>query len=161
MTCPLCQKIGSYGESHADDLVAELPHSIVFLGPWQYYEGYCIVTARQHYSELFELSQPLRHELMDEVARVAQAIHTVVQPRKINYEWLGNQVPHLHWHLFPRQISDPHHQQAAWLDIAAAEQDATHQAQWQHCARGKATLIRQLQEALKLTRKDTGSTIMK
>jgi diadenosine tetraphosphate (Ap4A) HIT family hydrolase len=148
MTCLLCQKIASCRTTHADELIVELSHSVVFLGPWQYYEGYCIVTARQHYTELFQLPPTVRHELMDEVARVAQAIHTVVQPRKINYEWLGNQVPHLHWHLFPRQASDPHHLQAAWLDIASAEQDVTRKDQWQHCARGKETLIRQLQEAI-------------
>lgn len=95
MSCPLCHKIEQH-QSH--DVVAVFEHSIVFLGPWQYYEGYCIVTARKHYTELFELSTDARHSLIDEVARTAKAIHDVVKPRKINYEWLGNQVPHLHWH---------------------------------------------------------------
>ena len=29
------------------------------------------------------------------------------RPHKLNYELLGNQVPHLHWHLFPRSPDDP------------------------------------------------------
>ncbi|HQR42734.1 MAG TPA: HIT family protein [Gemmatales bacterium] len=149
MTCPLCEKIEHYRQKHAAELVAEFHESVVFLGPWQYYEGYCIVTARQHYTELFEMSAFARHALMDEVARVAKAIHAVVKPRKINYEWLGNQVPHLHWHLFPRQQSDPHHLQAAWLDIALAEKDVALKERWQECQRGRAKLIGELQAALK------------
>lgn len=145
MPCPLCHKIEEY-QSH--DVVAVFEHSIVFLGPWQYYEGYCIVTARQHYTELFELSIEVRHALMDEVARTAKAIYDVVKPRKINYEWLGNQVPHLHWHLFPRKVIDPNHLQAAWLDIAEAEKDAVKKEHWMHCAQGKAQLIQELQRAL-------------
>lgn len=150
--CPLCAKIEQYREKHADELVWEFAESVVFLGPWQYYEGYCIVTARSHCTELFELSEQSRHTLMDEVASMAKAIHAVVKPRKINYEWLGNQVPHLHWHLFPRQGSDPSHLQAAWLDIAAAERDASKKSEWQHCKRGKAELIRELRQALQLTK---------
>ncbi len=145
MPCSLCHKIEHY-QSH--DVVALLEHSIVFLGPWQYYEGYCIVTAKQHYTELFELSNDVRHTLMDEVARTAKAIYDVVQPRKINYEWLGNQVPHLHWHLFPRQLNDPNHLQAVWLDIAEAEKDAGRKNLWQQCSRGKDQLMREIQKAL-------------
>lgn len=146
MTCVLCEKIDQY---HAHDVVAVLEHSIVFLGPWQYYEGYCIVTAKQHFCELYDLSTDLRHALMDEVAYTAKAIHDVVNPRKINYEWLGNQVPHLHWHLFPRQQNDPNHLQAVWLDIAQAEKDANKKNMWQQCSRGKDRLIRDLHMALK------------
>ena len=30
-----------------------------------------------------------------------------VRPRKMNYEALGNSVPHLHWWLTPRHTDDP------------------------------------------------------
>ena len=50
-------------------------------------------------------------------------METAFRPRKLNYELLGNQVPHLHWHLFPRYESDPRHLQAVWLDLARADAD--------------------------------------
>jgi diadenosine tetraphosphate (Ap4A) HIT family hydrolase len=38
---------------------------------------------------------------------VAEAVSSVVSPIKMNYEVHGNTLPHLHLHLFPRQIDDP------------------------------------------------------
>ena len=48
---------------------------------------------------------------------LAQAIDLCFQPRKMNYEALGNQVAHLHWHLFPRRHDDPETLKAVWLAI--------------------------------------------
>jgi hypothetical protein len=42
-----------------------------------------------------------------EVSRVAEALARVFRPVKMNYELLGNQVPHIHWHLVPRLPTDP------------------------------------------------------
>src|SRR3954451_6542418 len=104
--CPLCTKIAHLDQLPADELVWKFPLSVVTLGPWQYYEGYCVVVARTHVTELFDLSAADRAAILEEVALTARAIHRVVRPRKINYEWLGNQVPHMHWHLFPRQEAE-------------------------------------------------------
>ena len=54
---------------------------------------------------------------------LGRAIAAAFRPRKLNYELLGNQVPHLHWHLIPRYESDPNHLRAAWVDVARAETD--------------------------------------
>lgn len=143
--CILCDKIKNAKTQHAEELVWEFKETIGFLGPWQFYEGYCIVTAKRHFTELYQPSTEQRHTIIDEVAHVAKAIQAVVKPRKINYEWLGNQVPHMHWHLFPRQQRDPNHLHAVWLDIAAAEKDAKKKQQWQHCARGRSALLIALQ----------------
>ena len=35
-------------------------------------------------------------------------------PRKINYELLGNQTPHIHWHVIPRLADDPAPLEAVW-----------------------------------------------
>jgi diadenosine tetraphosphate (Ap4A) HIT family hydrolase len=42
----------------------------------------------------------------------------------MNYELLGNQVPHLHWHLFPRYADDPDRLKPVWLALDQAERDA-------------------------------------
>lgn len=140
--CSLCQKIADFQQQHAEELVWEFATTVVFLGPWQYYEGYCVVTAKSHFTELFEMCPQDRRTMMDEVALTAQAIHAVMKPRKINYEWLGNQVPHLHWHLFPRQHNDPNHLQAVWLDIAKTEADAELKKKWQTSVRGRPGIIK-------------------
>jgi len=33
---------------------------------------------------------------------------------KMNYELLGNLLPHIHWHLVPRRHDDPIPQQPVW-----------------------------------------------
>ena len=45
--------------------------------------------------------------LMEEVNLVAKAVAQVYEARKINYELLGNQLPHIHWHVIPRLAGDP------------------------------------------------------
>jgi diadenosine tetraphosphate (Ap4A) HIT family hydrolase len=42
-----------------------------------------------------------------EVLHAARAIETVFEPVKMNYDILGNSVPHLHVHLVPRYADDP------------------------------------------------------
>ena len=36
------------------------------------------------------------------------------RPVKVNYGLLGNQLPHLHWHVIPRLAGDPAPRDAAW-----------------------------------------------
>jgi diadenosine tetraphosphate (Ap4A) HIT family hydrolase len=93
------------------------------LGPWQYYTGYCILIAKKHATELSQLEPIDRSAFLAEMAALAQALELAFSPRKLNYELLGNQVPHLHWHLFPRYESDPEKLQAVWLAIHRAEAD--------------------------------------
>ena len=38
---------------------------------------------------------------------MAEAAFKAFQPKKMNYELLGNADNHLHWHLFPRYETDP------------------------------------------------------
>jgi diadenosine tetraphosphate (Ap4A) HIT family hydrolase len=39
----------------------------------------------------------------------------------MNYEMLGNQTPHLHWHLIPRYQGDPDAAHPIWLAIERAK----------------------------------------
>jgi diadenosine tetraphosphate (Ap4A) HIT family hydrolase len=147
-SCPLCDKVFHYQALSAGELVWEFGHSIAFLGPWQYYPGYCIVVARKHITELFEISSAERSALMDEVAEMAEAIHQIVKPRKINYEWLGNQVPHMHWHLFPRQENDPNKLKAVWVELEDIESNPEKKARMEFCERGRDKLIQRLRGCL-------------
>ncbi len=62
------------------------------------------------------------------MALLAEAIENCFRPHKLNYELLGNQVPHLHWHLFPRSADDPDRLQPVWFALERAKTDAAEQA---------------------------------
>src|SRR6058998_2512943 len=112
--CSLCDKLARL-DSLPDEVVARFRHSVVLLGPWQYHTGYCILVARRHVAELHHLPADERGPFLDELCRLSAALETTFQPHKLNVESLGNQVPHLHWHLFPRRADDPDRLKPVWL----------------------------------------------
>ena len=121
--CPFCAKLAAPGLLPDDELVWTFPHSLVLLGPWQFYHGYCLVVSRTHARELGDLPDAERRAFLDEMCLVARAIGQAFSPHKLNYELLGNQVPHLHWHLFARSSDDPARLAPVWLALDAAERD--------------------------------------
>ena len=48
--------------------------------------------------------------------RVARRLAELFRPDKINYELLGNMVPHMHWHLVPRFTDDPLWPRPIWSE---------------------------------------------
>ncbi len=100
--CPMCHR----WEDDTDLRIIELTHSCVVLNRDQFFPGYTLLFTKQHVTELFHLVPEVRSGLMEEVSLVAQALQTVFAPTKINYELLGNMVPHIHWHIVPRFSSD-------------------------------------------------------
>jgi diadenosine tetraphosphate (Ap4A) HIT family hydrolase len=102
--CVMCDR---YAASGGPLHVADLALSRVFLHEDQFFPGYVLLVLRRHATELYELTAAERATLMEEVSRVAEAVARVFRPVKMNYELLGNQVPHIHWHLVPRLATDP------------------------------------------------------
>ncbi len=96
--CPMCRR----WDDDRDLRITELEHSFVVLNRDQFFPGYTLLFTKRHVSELFHLNPAVRAGLIEEVSAVAQALHVQFQPDKINYELLGNMVPHIHWHLVPR-----------------------------------------------------------
>jgi diadenosine tetraphosphate (Ap4A) HIT family hydrolase len=45
---------------------------------------------------------------------MAQALAREFGAVKVNYALLGNQLPHIHWHLIPRGSHDPAPREAVW-----------------------------------------------
>jgi diadenosine tetraphosphate (Ap4A) HIT family hydrolase len=54
-----------------------------------------------------ELTEEETTSYWRELRLVAAAIEDVMRPVKMNYNLLGNSVPHLHTHIIPRYADDP------------------------------------------------------
>lgn len=147
-SCPLCDKLQHLRELPAEELVWQFPHSVAFLGPWQYYTGYCVLVARTHHTELHHLPSEVRAAFLEEMVTLGRAIETAFKPRKLNCESLGNQAPHLHWHLFPRRHDDPETLKPAWIALDRAEQDASEKQRLQSAALTRPEIVSRLQIAL-------------
>jgi diadenosine tetraphosphate (Ap4A) HIT family hydrolase len=61
----------------------------------------------RHVVEPTELSDAEAAAYGREVLRVARALEAAFAPIKLNYDVLGNSVPHLHTHIVPRYADDP------------------------------------------------------
>jgi diadenosine tetraphosphate (Ap4A) HIT family hydrolase len=108
--CPACR--GSWPAEA--DWIADLGGSRVYLHADQFFAGWTILVWKQHVTELFDLSGADRGRMIEEVSGVAAAVAAVFRPLKVNYGLLGNQLPHLHWHVIPRLAGDPAPREAAW-----------------------------------------------
>lgn len=82
--------------------ICELESSKVYLFKEQSHLGRVIVAHKKHVSELVELSQEEIHLYFDEVAKVANVLHKLFQPEKVNYGAYGDTGHHLHFHLVPK-----------------------------------------------------------
>jgi len=81
--------------------------SVAKLNPDQAFEGYTFLTLKWHEEELYKLADKDRKQFLEDMSLVANALSKTFKPDKMNYELLGNSMPHLHWHLVPRYTSDP------------------------------------------------------
>lgn len=110
--CPMCSR----WHDDADLQIMEFTTSYLVLNRDQFFPGYCLLFAKQHQTELFHLDQQVRQEMLEEVTRVAAVLSRTFKADKINYELLGNMVPHIHWHIVPRHQSDPLWPRPIWAE---------------------------------------------
>ena len=96
------------------------------------YPGYLRVIWHRHVAEMTDIDALCRLHMMRTVFQLEHLQRTLLQPAKINLASLGNQVPHLHWHLIPRWHADPCFPDAIW---APERHDAQRASAWQaRCA---------------------------
>ena len=117
MTCRNCSEIEAIEAGTHGYAIARLASGYVWLNPTQYHRGAVFYVARRCVAELFELEAATRVEHLMEMAAVAATVQRTVSARKMNYEALGNGVPHLHWWLTPRHHDDPRPSGPIWEDL--------------------------------------------
>ncbi len=106
--CPLCEQEGG------EVLWRNTELRVVHTDEETLYPGLCRVIWNAHVAEFSDLTATQRHMLMDVVTCVEHVMRTMLAPTKMNLASLGNQVPHLHWHLIPRYSDDAHFPQPIW-----------------------------------------------
>ncbi len=114
--CLACQRIAAIRAGTNPAFIAELRESFAVLADHQPYEGWCILLLKEHAEHLHLIEPSRRLALAEDVGRVADAIARAFRPRRINYECLGNQMAHVHWHVIPRYAApiDPDPLNVIW-----------------------------------------------
>lgn len=105
--CPLCETPGG-------ELVWQTPLLRIILVNDPDYPGFCRVILSRHVAEMTDLGADERKQLMEVVYTVETVLRREFAPDKINLASLGNQVPHLHWHIIPRWADDRHFPNPVW-----------------------------------------------
>jgi diadenosine tetraphosphate (Ap4A) HIT family hydrolase len=154
--CQFCKAVTNPIAAWGENLIWRFPYSFAVLGPWQYFTGYCMLISREHASELSHLGAN-RSAFLNEMACLAEAIENCFHPHKLNYELLGNQVPHLHWHLFPRSADDPNRLRPVWFALERADTDNNEKLRLRTGKVSPVEAVARLQDWLKNTPGITGN----
>ena len=106
--CPLCADLAADVRANAHvHTVADLEVSRLWLATNQAVPGYCILVARRHVREPYELPPAEQAAYFRDLLRAGRALEHAFGAVKMNFEILGNALPHLHCHIKPRYYGDP------------------------------------------------------
>jgi diadenosine tetraphosphate (Ap4A) HIT family hydrolase len=106
-TCPMCADLMRSEEINQHGVtVAALRMGVLRLAANQYAPGYSVFLCKHHVREPYELPPEEYALYFDDLMRIGRALEQVYQPAKLNFQILGNAVPHLHCHIIPRYYGD-------------------------------------------------------
>ncbi len=108
--CPACTGQWPSGAQR----IADCGSSVAYLHEDQFFPGWTFLVLKRHATEMWQLEPAERAALIEEVTRVARALGAAFGAAKLNYELLGNQIAHIHWHLIPRLAGDPAPKVPVW-----------------------------------------------
>ena len=94
------------------------------LSPWR--DGTVAAWNGRHVAEPTQLRDDEAVGFWTETLRVGRAVEQGFEHAKMNYQTLGNSVPHLHTHIVPRPLLDPApHAPLPWSYLDQGRQDDT------------------------------------
>ena len=106
--CPLCRPKG-------ETVLWQDARLRIILAGEPDYPAFCRVIWKTHVKEMTDLAEADSSHLLRAVLVVEQVLREMLRPDKINLASLGNQVPHLHWHVIPRFMDDAHFPDPVWM----------------------------------------------
>jgi diadenosine tetraphosphate (Ap4A) HIT family hydrolase len=119
--CPLCEAARAATAGSHRSFVTALTETYALLSDNQCPRGWCVLILKSHEEHLADLDPDRQLRIFRDVARMASAIRAVFPtsgkgggPPRLNYECLGNLVPHIHWHIIPRHADDPDPTKPVW-----------------------------------------------
>ena len=106
--CPLCRDLAAgTAPNQYRHVVADLSTSQLWLAANQSVLGYCVLVHRRHVREPYDLPRDERAAFFEDMSLAGAALERTFGAVKMNFEILGNAVPHLHCHIKPRYYGDP------------------------------------------------------
>jgi len=89
-------------------IIEESEHTVTVINPWQFEIGQCCVITRRHVATLLDLSDQECRAVLISARRIAEALDKAFAPLGIltfqnNGVYSGQEVPHFHFHVVPRQ----------------------------------------------------------
>lgn len=94
-------------------IIYEDESTLAFMDLRQSNEGHVLVVPRKHVEQIYDLDYDTAAALAGTVCKVARAVRRVYAPDGLSI-WQSNgpaafqEVPHVHWHVFPRYKDDGH-----------------------------------------------------
>lgn len=130
--CELCEGIA--GREEKWGVIDESDLTLTVINPWQFEVGQCCVITRRHVATLLDLSEEESSAIIISAKRVAHALVETYSPLGIltfqnNGVYSGQETPHFHFHVVPRQpgsdwgIGPP---QLATFEAAGRPRGTTH-----------------------------------
>ena len=105
--CPLCANV-------LEGEIVRTAQFVIVQANEPLFPGFTRVVWRDHVAEMTQLSDRSRRDLMQAVFDVECIMRDVLAPNKVNLASLGNQVPHLHWHIIGRWADDATFPASVW-----------------------------------------------
>lgn len=124
--CDICARIERCRRGDEPALIAELKTGFAIMGDSQFFPGYALLLCALPATELDELPAPFRALMFEELTQLARAVRLATGAHKLNYEALGNIVHHLHWHIFPRRLTDPDPRAPVWGQLPTGDAGAAY-----------------------------------
>ena len=104
--CEICE--GFAGRDPTWALIDECASTATVINPYQYEVGQCCVVTKRHVGTLLDLDEDEATAIIRAAQRVAAALVSKYQPLGVltfqnNGVYSGQEVPHYHFHVVPRQ----------------------------------------------------------
>lgn len=101
--CSICRLLQVEGDENDEGYkICNLRFSRLQLMKNQFVPGYCVMSCLKHVREPYELDSEEQKMFFSDLMQAGLALEKVFMPSKMNFEILGNGVPHLHCHIKPR-----------------------------------------------------------
>lgn len=83
----------------------------------EYYPAYIQLILNRHEKEMSDLLDREFNDVCLMLRKVECQMRRLFHPDKVNLVSLGNVVPHLHWHIIGRFITDRHFPNSIWGEV--------------------------------------------